>query len=198
MLNCMMTNSTQWAYHKKLTPKGIVIHSSGRNNPYLRQYVQPSKKDKNYANLIMQLGENRKHNDWNHIHTSYNFHYWVGKDKSNDVVSVQTFPLNMKTWNDDYIHICICEDKLQDKTYLINCLYEVIYLCYVICKEFNWDEKVIHDHSEISDFPDSNYWLKKHKYSVQFIRAFIFAIHNPESETSQKMFKGWQTQKFLS
>lgn len=193
-----MTNSTQWAYHKELKPVGIVVHSSGRNNPYLRQYVQPSKDNKNYIDIITQLGENHKHNDWNHIHTLYNFHYWIGKDKNNNVISVQTFPLNIKTWNDNYIHICICEDKLNDRDYLADCLAELAALCDDLCKDFNWDETVIFDYSEISNFPDSNYWLKKHGFSILLIRAIIFGIHHPKSKTGKEVLKNWQIEKFLS
>ena len=198
MLNCMMTNSTQWAYHRELKPVGIVIHSSGRNNPYLRQYVQPSKDNKNYIDIIAQLGENHKHNDWNHIHTLYNFHYWIGKDKNNNVITVQTFPLNIKTWNDNYIHVCICEDKLNDRDYLADCLAELAALCDDLCKDFNWDETVIFDYSEISNFPDSNYWLEKHGFSILLIRAIIFGIHHPKSKTGKEVLKNWQIEKFLS
>lgn len=189
MLNCMMTNSTQWAYHKELNPVGIVVHSSGRNNPYLRRYVQPSKDNKNYIDIINQLGENHKRDDWNHIHTLYNFHYWIGKDKNNDVISVQTFPLNIKTWNDNYIHICICEDKLNDRDYLADCLAELAVLCDDLCKDFNWDETVIFDYSEISNFPDSNYWLEKHGFNILLIRAIIFGIHHPKSKTGKEVLK---------
>ena len=193
-----MTNSTQWAYHRELKPAGIVVHSSGRNNPYLRQYVQPSKDNKNYIDIIAQLGENHKHNDWNHIHTLYNFHYWIGKDKNNNVITVQTFPLNIKTWNDNYIHICICEDKLNDRDYLADCLAELAALCDDLCKDFNWDETVIFDYSEISNFPDSNYWLEKHGFSILLIRAIIFGIHHPKSKTGKEVLKNWQIEKFLS
>lgn len=194
---CLMTNSTQWAYHKTLKPEGIIIHSSGQNNPFLRRYVQPSKKNKNYSSLISQLGENRKHNDWNHIHTSYNFHYWIGKDKNDNIISVRTFPLNIKTWNDNYIHICICEDNLQNKEYLMNCFSILTLLCNELCEQFNWDETVIHDYSEISNFPDSNYWLKEHGLSVHLIRAIIFAIHHPNSKTGRDFIENWQIEKFL-
>lgn len=193
---CLMTNSTQWAYHKTLKPEGIIIHSSGQNNPFLRRYVQPSKKDENYSQLLAELGENRKHNDWNHIHTSYNYHYWIGKNRNNDVISIQTFPLNIKTWNDNYIHICICEDKLNDKDYLANCLAELTILCDDLCKDFNWDEKVIFDHSEISNFPDSNYWLEKHGFNIFSIRAIIFGLHHPNSKAGKEVIKTWQNKNF--
>jgi len=63
MLKCMMTNSTQWAENRPLTPKGIVIHSTGKCGHLLKRYIQPSKNDEQYLDLIARLGENRKHND---------------------------------------------------------------------------------------------------------------------------------------
>ena len=59
--------------------------------------MQPSKNDENYEDIISQLGENKRHDDWNHIHIAYNFHYWIGKDNFDNVVSIQTFPLDVKT-----------------------------------------------------------------------------------------------------
>lgn len=173
MLTCMMTNSTQWAYYKTLKPKGIIIHSSGRNNPYLRHFVQPSKNDENYEDIISQLGENKRHDDWNHIHTAYNFHYWIGKDNFDNVVSIQTFPLDVKTWKDSYIHICICEDNLDNPTYLTNCISKLIKLCKSLCDQYNWNEDDIYDYSEISNFPDTNYWLEKCGYNIKLLRSEI-------------------------
>ena len=174
MLVCMMTNSTQWAENRPLKkPKGIIIHSSRQDGAYLRRYIQPSKKDENYSDIIAQLGENRRHNDWNHIRTFHNFHYWIGKDNNDKIITVQTFPLTMKTWLDDYIHICICEDNLNDREYLKKCLDNLIELCVDIVEEYSFKAKEIYDHSELSDYPDANYWLMKHGYNPKWIRRKI-------------------------
>ncbi len=63
----------------------------------------------------------------------------------------------MKTWLDDYIHICICEDNLNDKEYLKKCLDNLIELCADITKKYSFKAKEIYDHSELSDYPDVNY-----------------------------------------
>nr|DAZ23811.1 MAG TPA: PGRP recognition protein [Caudoviricetes sp.] len=36
----------------RITPKGIMVHSTGCNNPNLKRYVQPSINDANYKTLI--------------------------------------------------------------------------------------------------------------------------------------------------
>lgn len=38
---CMATNNACYKAGKKITPKGIMVHSTGANNPNLRRYVQP-------------------------------------------------------------------------------------------------------------------------------------------------------------
>ena len=184
MLKCMMTNSTQWAHDKPLNPKGIVIHSSGRKGPYLRRYIQPTSSDPQFDELRKILGTNTKKVDWNHRRTQHNFHYWIGKTADKEVVTIQTFPLTMRTWlHDNYIHICICEDSLKDKKYLKECLVELISLCEDLCRQFNWGTDKIYDNSEISDLtPDSNYWLEKHGYSIDWVRNEVDKI--------------WQNKKF--
>lgn len=92
-----MKNSTAYAKNIKLNPKGIVIHSSGRNMPYLYYYVQPSKSDPEYDFLIKDIGYNKRHNDYNHTHRDYDFHYWIGKRKNGQVATIMTYPWYLKT-----------------------------------------------------------------------------------------------------
>lgn len=47
--------------------KGILWHSTGSNNPYIKRYVQPHETDANYDEMIALLGKNQYGNDWNHI-----------------------------------------------------------------------------------------------------------------------------------
>ncbi len=174
MLKCMMTNSTQWAENQPLKrPKGVVIHSTKQNGAYLRKYIQPSKSDEDYDEIMAQLGKNRKHNDWNHICTFHNFHYWIGKNKEGKVITVQTFPLTIQTWPDNYIHICVCEDNLKDRKYLEQCLNNLIELCSDIAVRYLTNTKDILDYSELSDHPDISYWLKKYGYSMKWLRVRI-------------------------
>lgn len=178
-LTCWMKNSTAYAKNMKLNPKGIVIHSSGRNMPYLYYYVQPSKSDPEYDFLIKDIGYNKRHNDYNHTHRDYDFHYWIGKRKNGQVVTIMTYPWYLKTWNDDFIHIFVCEDDLNNEEYLRDCLNELIYLCNMLCQHFNWDSDKIYDHSEISNLPDINYWLKRYGYNVQLIRDRVDWLRRP-------------------
>ena len=38
---CFLTKNDCYRAGRTITPKGIVVHSTGANNPYLRRYVQP-------------------------------------------------------------------------------------------------------------------------------------------------------------
>lgn len=70
-----MSNSTCSKRKIPLTPKGIVVHSTGRNQKYLREYVQPSNDDACYKDLIKLLGRNNKRTDYNHTHHNDGFHF---------------------------------------------------------------------------------------------------------------------------
>ena len=51
-LVCMMTNSTNYKNGDYAKPVGILVHSTGANNPNIRRYVQPSTNDPKYNELM--------------------------------------------------------------------------------------------------------------------------------------------------
>lgn len=82
---CLMTNSTNYIYGNKMVIRGILIHSTGVNNPELRRYVQPT--DKN--DIMMEiLGKNQYGNDWNHIYLEAGVNAWIGLDATKIIRSV--------------------------------------------------------------------------------------------------------------
>lgn len=161
---------------EKMTPRGIVIHSTGRNQPFVKAFIQPVKDNPNYKELLKIIGREN-----NYKKPQHDYHFWVGKTITQGVKSFMIEPLDLKLWNDNFIHICICEDDLNNKNYLIDCISETTVLCDELCKHYHWTEKAIHDYSEISNFPDCNYWFKKHGYSVELIRAIIYNIQHPNN-----------------
>ena len=66
-LICMMTQSTCYKGTSTMTPKGVLWHSTGANNPTLKRYVQPDDNATNKSELIALIGKNNNGNDWNHI-----------------------------------------------------------------------------------------------------------------------------------
>ena len=70
---------------------GIVVHSTGADNPYLRRYVSPSPDDPRRGELLALLGKNRYGNHWNRK-IKKAVHYFVGKDWEGRVRTVRVLP----------------------------------------------------------------------------------------------------------
>ena len=117
-LVCMMTQSTCYRQTRKFTPKGVLWHSTGANNPNLKRYVQPDDNAKDRAELLRLLGTNTNRNDWNHASVQAGLNFWIGKLADGTVAAVQTMPWDYRPWgcgsgakgsgNDIYIQFEIC------------------------------------------------------------------------------------------
>ena len=97
-LKCFMTNSTCFKETRKMDIKGVLLHSTGANNPNLKRYVQPSRDDANYASLMQKLGQNAAGNDWNHQELQAGLNAWIGKLANGEITSVQTMPWEYRPW----------------------------------------------------------------------------------------------------
>lgn len=124
-----------------MTVRGVLWHSTGANNEYIKRYVQPyddselkEHDDNTYTNKewLTILGKNPYNNDWNHVSRSAGLNCWIGKFADESVGTVQTMPWDFKPWgcgsgpngscNNGWIQFEICEDSLTDKKY-----FEAIY-----------------------------------------------------------------------
>ena len=85
----LFTKSDCYKSAKKMTPKGIVVHSTGANNPNLKRYVQPD------DGII---GKNDYSNDLNRSGQDVCVHAFIGKDKNGKVKCYQTLPFNYCCW----------------------------------------------------------------------------------------------------
>ena len=144
MLEIMHTKSDCYKANRKIKPKGIMVHSTGANNPYLRRYV----------GTHPELGTNQYNNDWNRSGVKVAVHAFIGYDKDKNVKIAQVLPWDMRGWhsgksaNDTHISFEICESNLNDKEYFDKAYQKAIELCVMLCKEFNLSEKDIIDHAE--------------------------------------------------
>ena len=146
---CMMTHSTCYKNTYKMQVKGVLWHSTGANNPWLKRYVQPYIGDANYDQKIAKLGKNSYGNDWNHIEHQAGLNCWVGKFADGSVGTVQTMPWDYRPWgcgagskgscNNGWIQFEICEDNLNDKAYAQKVWNEAVQLTAFLCKKFNLD-----------------------------------------------------------
>lgn len=150
-LICMMTNSTCYKETGRMAVKGILLHSTGANNPWLKRYVQPSDNASDKAELLAKLGKNQYKNDWNHISVEAGLNAWIGKLADGTVATVQTMPWDYRPWgcgsgsrgscNNGWIQFEICEDALTDKAYFEAVYKEACELTAYLCKMFSLNPK---------------------------------------------------------
>ena len=55
MIDCLLTESRCFRVSRPASPVGIVVHSTGADNPWLKRYVQPSKTDPDREKLLRIL-----------------------------------------------------------------------------------------------------------------------------------------------
>lgn len=99
LYECYMTHST-W-YNGTVrggTPVGVLWHDTGAGNPYVKRYVQPYEGDANYDEMIKILGENTRHNDWNHVERNAGVNAFIGKLADESVGTVITGPFDFHPW----------------------------------------------------------------------------------------------------
>lgn len=202
-LVCMMTQSTCYKGTSTMTPKGVLWHSTGANNPTLKRYVQPDDNASNRDELIELIGKNQYGNDWNHAKVQAGLNCWIGKLADGTVTTVQTMPWNYKPWgcgggskgscNNGWIQFEICEDGLTDKNYFDKVYKEACEITAYLCKMYNIDPNgtvtvngvkvpTILCHADSYDLKmgsnhgDVDHWFPKHGKSMATARADVAAL----------------------
>lgn len=148
-LQCYMRQSTWYKEAGETTPRGVLWHTTGANNPTIKRYVQPDDNDPHRAELLEIIGVNKNGNDWNHIDREAGVHAFVGKLASGEVAAVQTGPWDKKAWgcgsgpkgscNNGWIQFEICEDSLNDRDYFEAVYREGVELTAYLCQLYGLD-----------------------------------------------------------
>ena len=202
-LVCMMTQSTCYKGTRKFMPKGVLWHSTGANNPWLKRYVQPDDDAANRAEWLARLGKNQYANDWNHIDRQAGLNFWIGKLADGTVAAVQTMPWDYRPWgcgsgnngscNNTHIQFEICEDALNDASYFNTCYQEACEMTAYLCKMFGIDPKgtvsynglqvpTIIDHTGShalglgSNHGDIQHWSRRYGKTMENVRNDVAAI----------------------
>lgn len=184
----ILTNNACYKAGKTIIPKGIMVHSTGANNPWLKRYVGPNDG---------LLGKNQYNNHWNQdkpVGRQVCVHAFIGKLANGTVATYQTLPWNHRGWhggsgskgsvNDTHISFEICEDGLTDAAYFNAVYKEATELCAYLCKEYKLDpmaDGVIIGHYEghkrgiASNHADPGHWFPKHGKSMDTFRADVKA-----------------------
>lgn len=183
-----LTNNACYKAGRTIVPKGIMVHSTGANNPYLKRYVGPDDG---------LLGKNSYNNHWNQEKPDGRqvcVHGFIGKLADGSIATYQTLPWNHRGWhaggaaNNTHIGFEICEDGLSDSTYFNKVYREAVELCVFLCKQYLLTAKDIICHSEgyklgiASNHGDVMHWLPKHGKSMDTFRAEVKRLLM-ESET---------------
>ncbi len=145
---CILTRNDCCRRGTPLVPRGVMVHSTGANNPYLRRYVQPDDGE---------LGKNRYDNDWNRPGLPVCVHAFLGKKAGGGIAVYQTLPWEVQAWhcgrsgNRTHLAFEICEDGLDDRAYFTAVYREAVELTAYLCRRFGLDplaDGVVLDHAE--------------------------------------------------
>lgn len=182
---------------QKMTPQGIVVHSTGANNPYLKRYVDAPG----------EVGVNQYENHWNVARpngTKVCVHAFIGYDKNKQVRVAEILPLNICCWgvgsgkngsyNYDpaYIQFEICEDNGTDKTYYKKAFAVAAEYCAKLCRTYKFDVDKIVGHCEAyrlgygSNHSDPEHWMKNFGETMEDFRKQVSKILQTETENTRE------------
>ena len=136
----MATKNKCYITGRKITPCGVMVHSTGANNPNLKRYVQPDDG---------KLGVNPYANSMNEYlpgGRSVCPHAFIGKLADGTIAAYQILPWEMEGWHAGgaanklgYIGFEICEDGLNDAAYFNAVYNEAVALTAYLCEMFGFD-----------------------------------------------------------
>ena len=184
----IFTENACYKAGRKITVKGIMVHSTGANNPTLKRYVGPNDG---------LLGENKYGNHWNTYHPGGRevcVHGFIGKLADGTIATYQTLPWDHRGWhaggsaNNTHIGFEICEDDTTDGAYFLKVYNEAVELCAHLCKLYGLTEKNIICHSEgykqgvASNHGDVMHWFPKHGKSMDTFRKDVKALLDTDKQ----------------
>ena len=163
---------------RTIRPRGVMIHSTGANNPWLRRYIAPDDG---------RLGTpSTRH--WNQGGVGACVHAMIGKAADGSVCTYQTLPWTMRGWhcrrsgNDTHIAFEICEDSLTDKSYFRATYQAAVELTAYLCQLYHLDPQadgVVLCHSEgyargiASNHADVLHWWRRYGVSMDNFRRDV-------------------------
>lgn len=173
-------------------PRGIMVHSTGANNPRLARYIPGDE----------VIGHSTAGTHWDRPGIRKCVHAFVGKLADGSVAAVQTLPWTMRGWhaggsaNSSHIGFEICEDDLENPDYFDAAYRTAVELTAFLCREFDLDplaDGVILCHKEgcergmASNHADVLHWFPKHGKSMGDFR--IDVARTVEEEVQYARFR---------
>lgn len=185
----ILTKNPCYKKADKITPCGVLWHSTGANNPNLKRYVGPDDG---------KLGVNQYGNHWNRPDATLCGHAMIGKLKDDTIATYQTLLYDMRCWLSGsgskgnantlgYIQFEICEDNTKNKDYAMAAYREAVEFSAYILKQFKLDPlaknrhglPVVLDHANghklgiASNHGDVLHWFGKYGITMDKIRQDI-------------------------
>lgn len=173
-----------WRYQQYYQgPRGIMVHSTGANNPWLSRYTDGP-------------------NDWDRPNLEVCVHAFVGKAEDGTVDTCQILPWDYRAWhcggdaNNTHLAFEICEDDLQDRTYFEAAYAEAVRLTAQLCREFGLDplaDGVVIDHAEgyrrglASNHADVGHWFGRFNKTMDDFRAAVAAEMEEDDMTKTEV-----------
>lgn len=183
-----MTKNPCYISGRRIKPSGIVVHSTGANNPYLKRYVGPDDGI---------LGKNQYDNHWNKASANKCVHAFIGRAADGTVKIYQTLPWDYRCWgvgsgkkgsyNATHIQFEICEDSKKDAAYYQEAFALSQQLCAYLCQLYGIKEENIVGHYEAhkagygSNHADPKPWQNKQGGSMAQYREFVNTLTNGEN-----------------
>ena len=99
LLECILTDNDCYKTKRTINPQGVMVHSTGADNPMLRRYVQPVGGKPGREDLLAALGANPNGNHWNRPGLDVCVHGFVGKLADGSIAAVQTLPWEHRGWH---------------------------------------------------------------------------------------------------
>ena len=176
----LLTHNDCYLRGRTIRPQGVMVHSTGANNPWLRRYIAPDDG---------RLGEPSPRH-WDQGGVGACVHAMIGKAADGSVAVYQTLPWTMRGWhcgrsgNDTHIAFEICEDGLTDEGYFRQTYQEAVELTAYLCELYRLDPQadgVVLCHSEgyargiASNHADVMHWWRKFGVDMDDFRADVAA-----------------------
>lgn len=173
-----LTRNDCYQTGRTIQVRGIMVHSTGANNPRVSRYVPGDD----------ELGLNRLDNHWDRSGLTKCVHAFVGKFAGGEIGTVQTLPWEHRGWhaggaaNNTHIGFEICEDGLEDPAYFAGVYREAAELTAMLCEQFRLDpleDGVIICHQEgyrrkvASNHADVLHWFPKMGKSMDDFRSDV-------------------------
>ena len=191
-----LTNSGCYQSGTTQKPRGVQVHSTGANNPYLKRYVQPDDG---------RLGVNTNGNSHNKPGGSVCASAYIGKLQDGTVAVYQTLPWEYRCWLSGsggngnanklgYIGFEICEDNTENESYFNEAVKNAsVLLTAHLCQMMGvtpWeiirqtkdgpayavmDHAALHDVGLASNHGDIGLWMRHFGYTFSDYRDLVQA-----------------------